>query len=297
MVLVLLGVLAIVVVLARLSGSPVRSTLGASPEATEERIKALEKEYGLDKPVYQQYFIYLGQVLHGNLGRSFPSERPTLDIFLERFPLTLKLAGVAIPFVVFGGMLLGTIAALGRGRTADIIIRVVATLFQAIPSFWLAIILILVFGVWLHWAPFGGDRGWTYVLLPAIAVAIYPIAGVIRMTRTAILNVMGEDYINVARAKGLRERTVVARHAMRNALLPITTYVSMVVVSQVLLGGLAVEVVFAWPGVGYRAYQAISERDYGVLQGFVLLFGVIYCCANLLVDLSYAYLDPRTRRA
>ena len=155
--------------------------------------------------------------------------------------------------------------------------------------------MIFVFGVWLKWAPFGGDQGWSYVWLPAVAVALFPMAGVVRITRTAVLNTIGQQYITVARSKGLPESRVYFRHALRNALLPIVTYIGIILVSSVLLGAVAVEVVFGWPGIGQRALKAVTDRDLWVLQGFFLLFGGIYALGNLLVDISYAYIDPRIR--
>ena len=293
--LVLLGLIAVVVVLTRISGSPVRAMMGESAAATEEAIAELEKEYGLGKPIYQQYFIYLGQLLRGNIGRSITSRRPALEIFAERFPSTLKLAGVTLLIVIPGGIALGTLAAFTKGGLLDTTVRLASAVAQAAPSFWIATVLILVFGVWLDWAPFGGDRGWAYVILPAIAFALYPLAAVLRITRTSVLNVLGEEYVMVARAKGLREWTVVTRHVLRNALLAIVTYVGLIVAAMIVTGTLVIEVIFGWPGVGLRAFTAVVERDHGLLQAFVLIFGAIYALANLLVDLSYGYLDPRTR--
>ena len=294
-VIVLLGVVLLTVVLSRESGSAVRSLVGAGPHATEAVIAEQEEKFGLDRPIYTQYFVYLGQVVRGDFGRSLVSGRSVLDLFWERLQETLKLAAVAVPIVVIGGVGLGTLAAWRRGRAVDILIRFFAGISQAAPAFWLGILFIFIFGVELGWAPFGGDRGLSYVWLPGIVVALFPLAGVIRITRTAVLNTLGQQYITVARAKGLSEPAVFIGHALRTALLPIVTYIGIIVVSSVLLGAVAVEVVFAWPGIGNRAFEAVQDKDLWVLQGFFLLFGAIYAFANLIVDISYAYIDPRIR--
>ncbi len=294
-VIVLLGVVFLTVVLSRASGSAVRTLIGAGPYSTEERVAQQEAEFGLDKPLHEQYVVYLGQVVRGDFGNSLVSGRPVLDLFWEHLKKTLKLAGVAAPIVVIGGVSLGMLAASRRGRGTDIVVRLLTGASQAAPAFWVAILLIFVFGVWLKWAPFGGDQGWSYVWLPAVAVALFPMAGVVRITRTAVLNTLGQQYITVARSKGLPESKVYFRHALRNALLPIVTYIGIILVSSVLLGAVAVEVVFGWPGIGQRALKAVTDRDLWVLQGFFLLFGGIYALGNLLVDISYAYIDPRIR--
>jgi len=294
-VVVLLGVVLITVVLSRESGSAVRSLIGAGPHATEEVVREQEEKFGLDKPVYEQYFIYLGQVVQGEFGRSLVSGRPVLDLFWERLQITLKLAAVAVPIIVIGGVTLGTLAAWRRGSPIDIGIRLFAGMSQAAPAFWVGVLFIFIFGVELGWAPFGGDRGLSFVWLPGVVVALFPLAGVTRITRTAVLSTLSQQYITVARAKGLSEPAVFVGHALRTALLPIVTYIGIVLVSSVLLGAVAVEVVFGWPGIGLRAYQAVNDRDLWVLQGFFLLFGGIYAFANLIIDISYAYIDPRIR--
>jgi peptide/nickel transport system permease protein len=294
-VVVLLGVVFLTVVLARVSGNPVRELMGAGPYSTEERVAEQEEKFGLNKPLYQQYFLYLSQVVRGEFGNSLVSGRSVRGLFWEHFKETLKLTMVAVPIVVIGGITLGTLAASRRGQTVDLIVRILTGIAQAAPAFWVAILLIFSFGVWLKWAPFGGDQGWSYVWLPAVAVSLFPMAGVVRITRTAVLNTLGQQYVTVARAKGLPESTVYLRYALRNAMIPIVTYIGIIVVASILLGAVAVEIVFGWPGIGSRALKAVHDRDLWVLQGFFLAFGGIYALGNLLVDIAYAYIDPRVR--
>ena len=291
---VLVVVTLLVFLLGRISGNPARLLLPI--DATQEQVLALEEDLGLHKPLHYQYGLFLGRVLKGDLGRSYVNGRSVGELFWERFPATLELTGVAMAIVIFAGIPLGVGAALNRGGVIDLVARWFSALAQATPSFWLAFVLIAIFGVWLRWLPFVGREEGMSVILPAIAVAMFPLAGVVRLTRSGLLEVLAEEYIFFARAKGLRERVVVLRHALRNALIPVVTFMGVIIVGNFLIGSLSVEVVFAWPGVGYLAWQSVIMRDFPTLQGLVLIFAVLFVIANLAVDVSYAFLDPRIRR-
>ena len=284
-----------VFLLGRLSGSP--AALMLPVDATEEQMRAFEIEIGLDKPLYVQYWRFASAAATGDFGHSLQwGSNPVSELFIERLPATLQLAGAAM-LITFGlGIPLGIGAALTRGRWLDTVFRWFAAIAQATPSFWLAFLLIAVVGVWLGWLPFAGREGIQSVVLPAIAIAMYPFAGVMRLTRSGMLEVLGEEYVFFARAKGLSERLVILRHALRNALIPVVTFSGIIVVSNFLVGSLAVEVVFAWPGVGRLAYESVVLRDFPTLQGLTLIFATMFIVANLIVDISYALLDPRIRR-
>ena len=257
----------------------------------------MEERIGLNKPLYVQYWRFLSDAATGNFGRSLQyGDTSVAELFNERLPATLQLAGAAM-LITFGlGIPLGIGAALTRGGWLDVVFRWFAAIAQATPSFWLAFVLIAVVGVWLKWLPFAGREGPESVILPAIAVAMFPFAGVMRLTRSGMLEVLGEEYIFFARAKGLSERWVILRHALRNALIPVVTFSGIIIVSNFLVGSLAVEVVFSWPGVGRLAFESVVLRDFPTLQGLTLIFATMFVVANLLVDISYALLDPRIRR-
>ena len=290
---VLFVVTILVFALGRISGDPVLLLLPI--DYTKEQESELREDLGLNESLPYQYWLFLGRVLKGDLGRSFVNNRPVADLIWERVPATLELTGVAMGIVAFAGIPLGIVAALNRGGVIDLVARWFSALAQAAPGFWLAFVLIAIFGVWLRWLPFVGRQEATSVILPAIAVAMFPLAGVARLTRSGMLEVLEDEYIFFARAKGLRERVVVLKHALRNALIPVVTF-SGIILGNFLVGSLSVEVVFAWPGVGYLAWQSVIVRDYPTVQGLVLVFAAIYVIANLAVDISYAFLDPRIRR-
>ena len=284
-----------VFLLGRISGSPAAHLLPV--DATDEQVEQMEERIGLNKPLYVQYWRFLSKAATGDFGRSLQyGDTSVAELFNERLPATLQLAGAAM-LITFGlGIPLGIGAALTRGRWLDVVFRWFAAIAQATPNFWLAFVLIAVVGVWLKWLPFAGREGPESVILPAIAIAMFPFAGVMRLTRSGMLEVLGEEYIFFARAKGLSERWVILRHALRNALIPVVTFSGIIIVSNFLVGSLAVEVVFSWPGVGRLAFESVVLRDFPTLQGLTLIFATMFVVANLLVDISYALLDPRIRR-
>ena len=300
---VLMGVSIVVFMVLHLSpGDPAEIMLGSA--ATKEDLARLRFEMGLTEPLHVQYVRWMGHVLRGDLGRSLWMKRPVLGEVLQRFKATLVLAGSALVLSTLGGMALGVLSAT---RPESILDRAstVASLFGAsMPVFWLGIVLMVVFSLWLGWlpasgmwAPYGGGdlRDLvTHLVLPAVTLAAASMTIIARLTRSTMLEVLGQDYIRTARAKGLVEGRVVVRHGLKNALIPIVTVVG--VQAGYLLGGAVLtETVFAWPGVGTLMVQGILARDFPLVQGCVLVIALGFVLVNLAVDLLYGYLDPRIR--
>lgn len=289
-VLTMLCVVTLTFILGRLSGDPVAMMMPQT--ATAEDIARTRAQYGLAEPLPTQYVIYLRGLIQGDLGTSINFNRPALDVVLERIPATVALGVPALLISIWVGIPLGVLAAYHRERWIDRLTMSLSLISQSLPSFSLGIALILFFGVTLRWLPtFGSDTPAHYVL-PTITLAIYPLAIVIRLTRAAMLEVLSEDYIRTAYAKGVRRRGVMVFHALRNALIPIVTVVGLQVAS-ILSGAAIVETVFAWPGMGSLAVQAIGGRDYPVVQAVVLVSALAFSLTNLGVDLVYLVLDPR----
>jgi peptide/nickel transport system permease protein len=294
LVISLLVVVTFVFLLSRLSGDPVQLMLDV--RATEEEKQALRVWLGLDKPLPVQYVVYLRDIATGDFGMSILSRRPVLEHIGERLPNTLTLGLVAIVFSIAIGVPIGVYSAVHRGTVLDHVARVIAVLGQAVPTFWLGIMLILIFGVWLGWLPPGGKRGPESFVLPAITLGYFTAAAIMRLTRSSMLEVMGAEYVKFARIKGLRERVVIWKHALKNATIPVLTFSVMLFV--IFLGGAVVtETVFAWPGLGRLILEGINTRDYPIVQAGVLVFSAIYLVANLMVDILYSYLNPKIRYA
>jgi len=303
-----------------LPGSPAESLLGE--HATPEAVAQIRHQYGLDKPIYIQYWDYIQTLAAGNFGTSIATTRPVTYELGHRFPATVELAISAMIFALVFGIPLGFFAAKRYGSWFDRSSLVVSLIGISIPIFFLGLILKYVFSVRLGWLPsvgredvlavrphptnfylldaiLNGDPGafWDttkHLILPAIALGSIPLAIVARITRASVLDVQNEDYVRTARAKGLRPRTVDGRHVMRNALLPVTTIVGLQI-GLLLSGAVLTETVFAWPGVGSWLKDAIFNRDYPVLQGGILFLAVVFVVINLLVDVSYAFINPRIR--
>lgn len=295
---ILIGVSILVFLITRLTpGDPVRQIVG--PDAPQEQIDEARRRLGLDQPVVIQYFDFVRNALTGDLGQSLRTQQDVTHEFASRLPLTMQLTVLAVAIAVGIGVPLGVISAVKKNSILDRIITVLALFGVSMPVFWIAIMAILLFSVRLGWLPTAGTDGpiWTWAgfksfILPACTLAVGAIGLIMRLTRSAMLEVLGREYVMVARAKGLAERKVVVRHALRNALLPIITYVGLLFGS--LLGGAVVtETVFSLPGVGRLVVTAINQRDYPLIQGAVLMLAVIFTLINLLVDLLYAALDPR----
>jgi peptide/nickel transport system permease protein len=290
--LVIVAVTVVVFFLLHLTGDPVRLML--PPEAPAEDVERLRRALGLDAPLPAQYARFLVGLFHGELGRSLRYNTPSLPLVLERAPATLLLATVATALAVAVSVPLGVAAAVWRGSAVDRLCSVLGAFGQSMPVFWLAIVLILVFSVRFRLLPSFGAGSPRHLVLPAATLALYSLARISRLARSAILETLGTDYVRAARAKGLSGRAVVLKHGLRNASLPIITVVA--VEFGVLLGGAVVaETVFAWPGVGRLAVQAILTRDFPLVQAIVFVIATTLVVLNLAVDLLYAVLDPRIR--
>ena len=289
-VLVLLSI--IVFGISRLSGSPVDLLLpqGAGPEQRA----TLTHDLGLDQPLPVQYGKFVANAVQGDFGESVRFQTPAMSLVLDRLPATIELAFAALGLAVLIGVPLGTLAALRHGRASDYVATTILTLGQASPSFWIGILLILAFGVKLRWLPFTGNEGIESLILPALTLSIVPLVNIARVTRSSVLSVLPQDYVRTARAKGLRNHAVIMRHIVRNGLIPVVT-VGGIVFGQALSGAVITEQIFAWPGIGSLAIQAIEARDYAVVQAVTLITAAFVIGLNLLVDLSYFGLDPRIR--
>ncbi|MBQ1046051.1 MULTISPECIES: ABC transporter permease [unclassified Micromonospora] len=296
---VLIGVTLVVFLLLQLvPGDPVRVALGTRfDQATYD---ALRERAGLDQPLPVQYASYLGHALTGDLGVSFRTGQPVSQIVLERLPATLSLAVTAVVFALLVAFPLGIVAAVRSGSAVDHAARVFSQFGVSVPDFWMGIMGILLFAGVLGWLPPSGyvalteDPGrWaTHVALPAVTVGLVTASILTRFIRSSVLEVLSADYVRTAEAKGLRNRVVIVRHVLRNALIPVVTVVAVQLAS--LLGGvIVIEVLFAWPGIGRLTFDAVQARDYPVLQGAVLLVAALFLLVNLLVDILYARLDPR----
>lgn len=288
----LVVVMTIVFLLSRLSGDPVNLLVDVTADQTQK--DAIRHDLGLDRPLAVQWANYLQDMATLDLGNSVTSRQPVRTLILERLPATLQLGLAAMVISLVLGLPIGIYAAVYRGTLRDHLARVFAVLGQSIPPFWLGIMLILVFGVLLPILPPGGKEGPSSVILPAITLGLFAMAAVMRLTRSSMLDVLDAEYIKLARIKGLDEFKVVWKHALKNALLPVVTFT--VLLFALFLGAAVVtETVFAWPGLGRLILDGVRNRDYPLVQGGVVVFSTIYIFANLLVDILYAYLNPRIR--
>lgn len=292
-VIVVCGVAVLVFSLIHLiPGDPVEVMLGEAAQPAD--LQALRHALGLDQALHIQFWRYLQGLAHLDLGNSLHSRRPVLDLLLERLPATLELTVAALLLAVSVALPLGVIAALRKNSGWDRGAMAFAMLGVSMPSFWMGPVLILVFAVWLGWLPVSGRDGFASLLLPALTLGLGMAAILARMVRSALLDTLNEDYIRTARAKGLPMRTVVWRHALRNALLPVITLLGLQL--GALLGGAVItETVFAWPGIGLLVVESIQRRDYPVVQACVLFISMAYVLVNILTDLVYAQVDPRVR--
>jgi peptide/nickel transport system permease protein len=293
-VLVLLGVSVVVFALSWLSGDP--SSVLLPPSTPPEQVAAFRHTLGLDQPAPIQYLDFLGRALHGDFGISLRDRTPALPLVLDRLPATLALMAAALVFALLVAIPLGIVAAVWHGRWPDALARALAVLGQSTAAPWLAAVLIIVFAVELRWLPSSGAAGPQSLILPAIVTGAYTAAGLTRLLRSSLLDVLGQDFIRLGYAKGLSTAGVVWRHALRNAALPVVAYLAVQV--AFLFGGTVVaETVFAYPGVSRLAVQAVQTRDLPVIQVFVLLAAAIVVVVNLLGDLVNLWLDPRIRLA
>lgn len=280
--------------LARLTGNPldVMLPIDASPDLRSE----MNRELGLDEPVYIQYLWFVGSLVRGDLGTSIRTRKPVTRLIGQRLPNTLKLVFFATAIALLIALPMGVIAATRRGGFWDAGARTVALLGQSVPTFWAGIVLIAIFSVHLELLPAGRKEGFASYVLPAFTLGLFGfmLAGVVRLLRGSMLDVLDSEYVKFARLKGLAEASVTWKHALKNALIPVVTFVGFYF-GILIAGSVVVETVFAWPGIGRLAFEAVQWRDYPVIQGVVLLVSTIILTANLLVDVLYAYLDPRIR--
>jgi peptide/nickel transport system permease protein len=290
---VVLGVVTIVFLLIHLvPGDPVQAMLGESAQPTD--LEALREALGLNQPLFIQWWDYMIGLFQGDLGESLYSKEPIIDILVERFPATLELAIAGLCIAVLIALPLGSIAALRKDTVWDNGSMVFSLLGVSIPNFWLGPLLILFFSMTLGWFPVNGREGPLSLVLPALTLGTALSAILARMVRSTLLEVLNEDYIRTARAKGLRESAVVIHHALRNAALPIITVLGLQL--GTLLGGAVItEIIFAWPGIGQLTIDAIHRRDYPVVQACILLISISYVLVNTFTDIVYAWLDPRVR--
>jgi peptide/nickel transport system permease protein len=273
-------------------GDPVLLMLGNG--ATPEKVAQLRQELGFNDPFLVQYVRYVWRALHGDLGHSIRGGKPIIDDILARFPSTLQLTLAAMTFSVITGVCFGVIAGTTRHRWVDNIAMLISLGGLSIPDFWLAIILVLVFGVTLKWVSVAGGGSFKDLLLPAFCLGLQPAAVLARLTRSSILDVVREDYIRTARAKGLTDRLIIWKHILRNALIPVVTVIGLNF-GAMMGGAVFIEAVFARPGLGRFAVAAISARDYPQIQGTVLFLATVYVLINLAVDVLYGFIDPRIR--
>ena len=291
---VLLGVVFVVMLTVDLlPGDAVTLMLGE--HATKYAVAKLRDHLGLDKPFLVRYLEYVGRVVRGDLGRSIQQNRPVSDELADAWPATLELTIAALVLAAVAGIVAGVASAVWPNSIFDALARLGSLFGLSMPIFWTGLVLIVIFSLWLNWLPVGGAGSLNHLVLPAVTLALPSVAMIARMTRAAVLDVLREDYVRTARAKGVGEFWVLARHALRNAFIPILTLLGLQS-GQLMGGAVLTETVFSWPGLGRLMVKAIFARDYILLQGAVLVFALAFVVINLLVDLSYGWLDPRIGR-
>jgi len=286
--LVLLSVTIFVMI--RITGDPV--VLMADPGAKEEDLQALRKELGLDRTYVEQYIVFATKLARGDFGKSFMYRIPVFELYMQRLPASIQLAVAAMAISIILGIPLGIFAAVRVNTWLDSFSNIFANLGLAMPSFWLGIMLMLVFAVNLQWLPVQGSGTVKHIIMPAVALGLVFSAANMRLARSAMLEVLGSEYIKLARIKGLTENLVILKHAFKNAIIPVLTF-ACINFALILNGAIVVESIFAWPGVGRLLVEGVSSRDFPVVQTTVILGGVMIILVNLLVDLLYAYIDPR----
>jgi peptide/nickel transport system permease protein len=276
----------------RMTGDPV--TLLAEPGARAEDLDRIRVEWGLDQPLPLQYLTFAKNIFTGDLGKSFNYEMPVSTLYFQRLPnsLELALAATLISFII--GIPAGLISAVKVNSAWDNVGKVIALFGLAVPGFWLGLVLILIFSVWLEWLPTSGQGGWRNLIMTAVALGWYFAASLLRLTRSSMLEVLRSEYIKLARLKGLPGYVVIAMHAFKNALIPVLTLAGINLVVM-LNAAVIIEVIFAWPGIGRLLYEGIFQRDFPLVQGVVMEAGIMIVAINLMIDILYAYIDPRIR--
>jgi peptide/nickel transport system permease protein len=283
----------IVFLLGRLSGDPVPLLLGDL--ATKEEVELITKNLGLDKPLPVQYAIFLKKALQGDLGRSIRgARRPVVSQIAERIPASFQLALASMLLSIIVGIPIGVFSAAHRGSFLDTAGRVLAMLGQSMPAFWVGIVLMYIISVQLRWLPTSGYGSFKQIILPAVALSGISLAGIVRLTRSSMLDVLSGEYVKLARIKGLSETIVIWKHAFSNSLIPLLTFLG-TLLTGLMTGVVVIETIFSWPGLGRLAWEAVSTRDFPMIQGVVLFMTFMFVTANLIVDILYAYVDPRIR--
>ena len=287
-----IATIAVTILIHLVPGDPVRIMYG-SFQTTPEELEAIRVRLGLDQPIWRQYIMYIGRLLQGDLGNSIVGDQPVLDILLTRFPATLSLTLASLAIAVVVGMSLGFLAAYKRGTWVDVSSMVLAIVGVSMPHFWLGLLLLFLFALQLQWLPVaGGD--WRSLILPAMTLGLANAAVLARLTRSAMIDIFDQDFVRPARAKGLPKSIVLYRHALRSGLVPVVSMLGLQF-AYLMGGAIVVENVFAWNGVGRLAIEAVFARDYPLIQGFILFFATIVALASVVIDVAYAFLDPRIR--
>ena len=290
--LALLAISMLIFIMSRLTGDPVMLML--PDDASREDIAQLRHALGLDQALPVQYWVFISKAVRGDFGRSIKGQMPVSEMIKDRLPNSLKLGAVALGIAVLLAFPLGVVAAVKKGTALDTMANVVAVLGQSLPQFWVGIVLIQIFAVHLRWLPVAGVGTLWHYILPAFTLGWFVVAGMMRLLRSSMLDVMGSEFVKLARIKGVPESTVIWKHALRNAMIPVLTF-GAIYLTILVTGAILVETVFAWPGLGQLIYQGIVFRDFPVVQAVVLLTAGIVIAVNLLVDILYAYVDPRIR--
>ena len=279
--------------LARISGNPLEVMLPIEAEA--EDFARLEKHWGLDRPLHEQYVIFVKKALQGDFGESLKYQgKSAMSLVVERLPATLELAVFALLVSAIMALPIGVLAAVAKGSKLDTAAKIIALLGQSLPNFWLGIVLMWIFAVWLDWLPASGRGGIQHLILPAITIGWFQVAAIMRLVRSSMLEVLDSEFVKLARVKGIPEWKVVWKHCLRNAgIAPLTFFA--IIAGSLVTGAVVTETVFTWPGVGLLVVDAVRSRDFQVVQAVVILFAGVFILCNLLVDILYAYLDPRIR--
>ena len=291
-VVLLIMVTTIVFVVGRLTGNPVDLIL--PEEASEQERQDMIETLGLDGPMHEQFFVFVANAVQGDLGWSIRYRQPATDVFFSRLPNTLMLLPAAMILAVVMAIPLGIISALHRGGATDRISGTIAVLGIATPNFWLGILLIYIFSVQLGWLPSARMGDWTHYVLPTVTLGTFLVAGFMRLIRSSMLEILESEFVKLARIKGLSETRVIWKHCLRNALIPVLSLWG-VFMGGLVTGAIVTETVFAWPGIGRLTYEAVLFRDYPLLQAVIIMDAVLIVFINLVVDILYAYVDPRIR--
>ena len=295
---VLQGLLAVFVIslivfaLSRVAGDPLAAIL--DDESGREQIELIKKSWGLDRPLHEQYFVYMGRLLTGDLGTSFKWDRPVGELIVERMPATLQLSAFALLVTGIIAFPIGVMSAVKKDSWFDSFGKMFAILGQSAPTFAVGLILMWIFAVQLGWLPTSGRGGFRNMLLPGFALGYYNVAAIMRLTRSSMLEVLDTEYVKLARIKGIPEWKIIWKHCFRNALIGPLTYFSLIF-AILITGSVVIETVFAWPGLGLLVIEAINSKDHITVQAVVLLFALLYVGVNIVTDITYAYVDPRIR--